>query len=392
MKLLILSKIFPNSRQPTLGTFVLDETIELAKLHEVRVVAPVPWFPPLKPLKKWYLFSQIPEQETINQLAVAHPRYFILPKVGRRFYGYSYIQGIKKTMARIWAEYPFDLIIAHYAYPYGYAATYFQRKYNRPLLLKVHGSDINVDLNYASRRSGALTALRRATRLVVVSQALREKVIQLGIPAEKLSVIYNGINQAAFRVMDQTECRHKLKLASDRRYLLFVGNLVPVKGISVLLEAFERLIRQQKNNLTLLILGSGDLRQQILNQIQQKGLTQQVQLLGAQSHEQIPLWMNACDVLCLSSFHEGYPTVLIEAQACGLPIVATNVGGVSEIIKNGDLERIVPPGNALTFSRALSDLLNLVEKNSLIRASRYQRSWQDVVSDMNQLFLDLQRD
>lgn len=114
-----------------------------------------------------------------------------------------------------------------------------------------------------------------------------------------------------------------------------------------------------------------------------------VKLVGSQKHTQIPKWMNAADILCLNSLNEGYPTVLIEAQACGLPIIATDVGGVREIIQNQEPERLIPPGDEIAYLQGLTQLYAQIETTRKTRKSRYSRTWDDVAADITQDFTRL---
>lgn len=380
MKILVISKIFPNKLQPTFGTFVLDETRALALNNDIRVIAPVPWFPRIELFKKWSVNSQIPDSEEIGGISVGHPRYLVTPKVGRSFYGQFYIWGIRKTVEKLRAEFKFDVIVAHYAYPTGYAAAYYSRKYRCPLLLKTHGSDIHEDLNYPSRRKGAIHALAKADKIVAVCLALKAKIIQQNISDDKIKVIYNAVNQKHFRILDQNFCREELGLPMQQKLVLFVGNLIAVKNVPLLIRAFSQALKKTSSPAKLIIIGQGNLRSQLERLAEALGLQDKILFTGAQPHEKIPLWMNACDFLCLSSNNEGYPTVLNEAKACGLSVVATNVGGVMEIVN--ELDAVVPPNDVSAFALAIEKKLDLERRNFEQRCSRFLRSWEDVADEM----------
>lgn len=382
MKLLIISKIFPNCLEPMFGPFVLNETLEFARHHELRVIAPVPWFPRWSLFKKWYHYSQIPAFEMIQDLSVAHPRYFVSPRIGRMFYGVNYIWGIHATVTQLWQKFRFDAIIAHYAYPDGYAAAYFRKKFQRPLMLKVHGSDINEDTRYFSRRLGTFSALRQADRVIAVSHALKRRISALGLPTQHVKVLHNGVDLAQFRPMDPLQCRRELNLPQDTTLLLCIANLLPVKGLPTLIMAFQRLLAMHPEPVMLFIVGEGPARVELEALLARQHLENKIILCGAQPHSKIPIWLNAADVFCLSSVNEGYPTVLIEAQACGVPVVATDVGGVSEIIQSRGCERMVPAGDHVAFAQALNDLLTTIRSQPAPRQPRFQRTWADVVQDL----------
>lgn len=389
MKILIISKIFPNHLSPMFGTFVFNETRALAQEHEVQVLAPIPWFPRLPVFKRWSQFAFIAPTEKIGGLPVAHPRYVVFPKIGRSLYGLNYILGIRRAVNQIHKTSGFDAILAHYAYPDGYAAAYFARKFGCPLLLKTHGSDIHEDVRYRSRRFGVVKALRRADRIIPVSQSLKKQIEALRIPPAKIQVIHNGIDTQHFNVRNQAACRAELGLAPDEKILLFVGQLVPVKGVLSLIQLFQKYIQQHGPQLRLVLVGGGELEKAVRQQIKAVNLEKQVTLAGPQHHDQIPKWMNAADILCLNSLNEGYPTVLIEAQACGLPIIATDVGGVREIIQNQNLERLIAPGDTAGFLTGLQELYQQIERNQKNRISRYSRTWDDVANDITRILQEL---
>ncbi|MBN2089693.1 glycosyltransferase family 4 protein [candidate division KSB1 bacterium] len=388
MKILIISKIFPNSLEPHFGTFVFDETKALSKIHEVQVVAPIPWFPEVKFFKTWYKYSQMPMHEFIENIPVYHPTYLVTPKIGRMFYGYFLQQGLKKTIEEIHSQFKFDLILVHYAYPEGLAAAYFSKKYNCPLVLKIHGSDINIDVNYWGRRIGVIKALNAAHVIFAVSEALKRKIVTLGIPSTKIQRLYNAVD-AGFTVQDQTLCRQQLNLLPDKKYILFVGNLIPIKGISNLIEAFHQYLIEGNSDVNLLLIGTGPLRSFLQQKIENLNLEDRITLVGARPHAEIPIWMNACDLLCLPSYNEGFPVTLIEARACGLPFVASCVGGIPELVTTTDSDLLVPPGDINALGMALKQKLSGLKSSPSVRISRFNRTWKDVAEEMTEVFMTI---
>lgn len=380
MKILVFSKIFPNALEPHFGTFVFDETKALAQIHEIQVVAPIPWFPEFKFFKNWYTYSQIPEKESIDNIPVYHPTYLVTPKFGRAFYGHFLWMGLQNTIERIHNEFKFDLILAHYAYPEGFAAAQFSKKYNCPLILKIHGSDINVDANYWGRRIGVVKALRAADMILSVSEALKDKIIKLGIPAAKVRRLYNAVD-SNFTVLDQNLCRQKLNLSPEKKYILFIGNLIPIKGIQNLIDVFQKYLLNENPEANLLIIGAGPLRKLLEKKIEKINSGNRISILGARPHSEIPVWMNASDLLCLPSYSEGFPVTLIEARACGLPFVASRVGGIPELINPEDTDLLVPPGENDALGRALKQKLNDLKFSQGPRVSHFTRTWRNVAEE-----------
>jgi glycosyltransferase involved in cell wall biosynthesis len=228
--------------------------------------------------------------------------------------------------------------------------------------MKVHGSDVlNLDEN-SGRRRRTIDALCQADGIVAVSQDLAQRVISLGADPQRVQLVYNGIDSRLFRPGSQKEARAQLGLEQQDRLVLFVGNLVLVKGLKVLLDACAHLV-QGGLRFRCLLIGDGPLRGKLEMEIARRQLQSQVHLMGARSHQQLPAWYRAADVLVLPSYSEGVPNVLLEAAACGTPFVASHVGGIPEIAHMGDAQ-LVSPGDATALARAVAGSLKRTSRRS----------------------------
>ena len=174
--------------------------------------------------------------------------------------------------------------------------------------------------------------------------------------AKKVWVIPNGVDLNKFRLMTRKEAKQQLGLDEDKRYLLYVGRLVAVKGLDLLLDAFAQLT-QKWRDVELLLVGDGAERGALEHQATDLGIRDKVHFVGAQPHEQVVLWMNAGDVFCLPSHKEGLPTVLLEALACGIPIVATSVGGIPEIVDDRQVGRLVRSRDPREMAACIEEVL-----------------------------------
>ncbi len=336
MKVLVFTSLYPNNVWPHHGVFVKERMTQCAR-HEgcaVKVVAPVPYFPSLKINQRW-LFSQVVRREVIEGLEVFHPRYFMIPKIGMMLYGVMMFLSVLPTVRRIRREFDFDIIDAHYVYPDGFAAVLLGRFFHTPVVVSARGSDINLLGGFPLIRRLLQYTLRRADRLIAVCQALKEAMVGLGIPSEKVSVIPNGVDTEKFHPVPQQEAREKLGLPKDKRVILSVGGLIPRKGFDLLLKAL-RILREdgRETDLYLVIVGEGELRKELEKQVSLVNLDEHVRLAGDVPHRELYLWYSAADVFCLASSREGWPNVLLESLACGTPVVATEVWGVPEIIRS----------------------------------------------------------
>ncbi len=219
-------------------------------------------------------------------------------------------------------------------------------------VLSVRGSDINMlSGGFMQRVNRAITS--RMDRLVAVSEDIAEKLVGAGIDRSKITVLYNGVD-ARFQPGDRSEARRQFGLPEEPFMLLFVGLLVPVKGVEVLLEALAGW--NDTAAWTCLLVGDGPLQGDLEARCAEWGIADRVRFVGRRSSAEIPRWMQAADVLVLPSFSEGRPNVVLEAQACGLPVVATRVGGTPELIQDGKTGLLVEAGQVEPLRHALRSL------------------------------------
>ncbi len=357
MKVLAISNLFPNRIEPTKAAFNRQQFRSLAELCELHVVTPVP--------RLSRLANSIPCQDEIEGIPVYYPRYLHIPKILRWTYGWLMFLGIFRTVRKLEREKRFDAIYATWAFPDAYAAAMIARRLGKRLIVKVHGTDINVGAQRGLRRRLTRSALRQADSVVAVSDALAQKIVDLGIDPSRVEVIPNGVDTKMFRPdPERTDVRSTFEqIDREKRQILFVGNLTLIKGITHLIDAMSHLPEEIRLN----IVGDGELRQSLKLQCEAMGMTDRVHFFGRQPHEEIPLWMNACDLLCLPSLDEGCPNVVLESLACGLPVVASHVGGIPDLILADQYGRTVPPGNAIALAKAIENVLDENESSDGVR-------------------------
>ena len=373
MKILVITNLFPNNKEPNRGVFNKQQITELAKLCELQVVAPVAWHRARGITKEEEICGTQGRQDTKTQgLKVYHPRYFMIPKIGRSLYGFFFYFGIIGKVKEIYETFKFDMILATWAYPDSFGAALVSHALKKPLVIKVHGSDVNLSSKYLLRRKMISYAFKKAEKIIAVSNALKEKIISFGIPGEKVEIIQNGINTELFKPMDKVECRKKLSLPLDKKIVLFVGNLEKVKGVDILLDAVKNL----PEDIHLVIVGNGSLMKNAIRITQDAELTNRISFIGSRPHNEIPAWMNASDVFCLPSRNEGCPNVVLEALACDVPIVASKVGGIPELIKGEEYGILVPSQDSSALQEGIKRCLELRWDRNKLRESVLNMSWQ----------------
>jgi len=373
MKILLITNLFPNNKEPNRGIFIKQEVAELAKLCEIKVIAPVPWFPLSIPVfRKWSLNAQIVSKETIAGIETYHPKWFMIPKLFffRPFFGFFLFISILSMVKGIYKNYKFDIIYAPWVYPDGFASVLLGRILKKPVVMHALGCDINFHTRFYVRRLMIKYCLQSAKKTIAVSSALKDKIESLGIKKDKVVIVFNGIDNTLFSALDSKKCREELKLPLDEKLILFVGSLEEVKGVEYLIRAFARIVPKVDCKIRLLMIGKGKQEIRLREIIQELSIEQFVTLVGEIKHDLIPKWMNAADLFCLPSIREGMPNVVLEALSCGKPVVATRVGGIPEVLAGEPRSVLVEPGDIESLSQGLEKGLFSCFENHGERSNR----------------------
>jgi glycosyltransferase involved in cell wall biosynthesis len=385
IKILTLSTLYPNEEMPYQGTFVEGRLLELVRGRKVAafVVAPVPWFPwKGRTFGRYAAFARVPSQEQRHGLTVRHPRYPVIPKCGMTLAPYLMYEALKSHVGRILRrDFPFDLIDAHYFYPDGVAAALLGRSLRRPVVITARGTDINLISRYRMARRWIRWAAQRAAGVVAVSEALRDRLIELGVPGSRIEVLRNGVDLDLFAPRDRQAAREALGLNPGGPILTSVGWLVPRKGHDLAIRATALLPEA-----TLLIVGEGEEDVALRRLAQALGLAGRVRFLGSIPQKRLAGVYNAADVLVLASIREGLPNVVLEALACGTPVVATAVWGTPEIVAAPVAGRLVTDRTPETLARAIRDLLADAPARAAVRAYAERFDWGPTTAGQLRLF------
>ncbi|MCP5112428.1 MAG: glycosyltransferase family 4 protein, partial [bacterium] len=241
----------------------------------------------------------MPRREERHGITIYHPRFAAIPKLGMAISPDLMARGARRSVMRlINSGYDFDIIDAHYFYPDGVAAALLAERLRKPLVITARGSDVNHFPDYRAARRRILWATDRANHIITVSDALRRRLLELGVPEEKITVIRNGVDLEVFAPQDRAACRQSLDLEGPS--LLMVGSLVALKGHHLVIEALARL-----PDWSLVIAGEGPERSALERQARRLGLDQRVRFLGTVAHEALPKVYGAADLLVLASSREG---------------------------------------------------------------------------------------
>jgi teichuronic acid biosynthesis glycosyltransferase TuaC len=385
IKVLTLSTLYPNREMPYHGTFVEARLHHLVQSREVAalVVAPVPSFLSKGTIfGRYAAFARVPDQEERDGLTVLHPRYLLIPKVGMTLAPYLMYGSLKAYVGRILRDhFAFDLIDAHYFYPDGVAAALLGRRLGKPVVITARGTDINLISRYRLPRHWIRWAGQRAAGIVAVSEALRARLIELGIPGARVQVLSNGVDLDRFAPRDRRAARRQLGLDPGGPVLASIGLLITRKGHDLAIRAAALL-----PGATLLIVGEGPEDAALRRLATRLGVAGRVHFLGSMPQEQLAVVYNAAEVLVLASSREGYPNVLLEALACGTPVVATAVWGTPEIVAAPVAGRLVEARTPEALQASIQGLLADPPARGAIRAYAERFGWGPTTAGQLRLF------
>ncbi|MEQ1637569.1 MAG: glycosyltransferase family 4 protein [Methylococcales bacterium] len=350
-RIVAFTNLFPRPWEPQRATFNRQQLERLALHYDLEVLVPVSWLDWLK-ARQQGLDTTTPT----SSVATRYFSYFYVPKLFRWSYGFTLLLSTLKVVSRITGKNRPQVIYTPWAYPDGLAAVILGRLLGIPVVLKVLGTDINEFPNIAGVKPQIVWALKNAAAVIAVSQDLAGKVIALGATKTKTHVIYDGVDPSRFKPLDKQACREQLGLDVNAKVIVYVGNLLTTKGCLDLIESFAQL-KQQIPDALLVYVGKGDAcAAKITARANSLRLMEAVKLVGTQPHAVVASWMGAADLVVLPSYNEGVPNVLLEAMACGRPIVATNVGGIPEVVPDF-AGMLTAPGDINAIAEALKSVL-----------------------------------
>ena len=382
MRILFVSSQFPNSLQPELGVFSSHIVREMSFIAEIKVIAPIPSVGQLKFIdrfKKYKTDLPIPFIEITEGIMVYHPKYFAVPGMGF-IHHITMISALEPLVKKIHDEWKIDVVNCHWLFPDGVALQHVCNKYGIPIMLTALGCDLNKYIKSILRKRPIRQALIHSNKVSVLNRQMFDTCVKLGVPSHKIAIVPNGVDLCTFSIRDRKSCRTKLGFQSDAQIVLFVGSLVEVKNVDTLLRSFK-LVTDGHKNVKLVLIGSGYLYDALVNLSNSLGICQYVNFIGQIPHEQLVDWMNAADCLCLPSIREGHPNVMMEALACGIPVVASSIGSIPDFINRANGCLIKDPANYNEIAEMLLLCLSTIYEKNTIRSTVCSNSWSKCASD-----------
>lgn len=368
LRILYFSSQFPNPRSPNIGIFSLQRVLALQRAGcEVLVVSPLLMNPPPELMSKpdqfinWIkLQSQVPAELLFHGVNVYYPRWICPP---RKIFGWRMSQFlfwqtriIVKQLAKTFHP---DLILSSWL-PDGVAAAMIADQLNIPIMSIADGTDVNVWTEQYTGWNTARDILNsKVTSLIFVSEALKNVGVTKGLYGQKNFVIHNAVDTELFK---------PIPLDDERRTftILGVGRFVRMKGFHILLDAVSRFKDMIEKPLKIILVGDGPQLNELRQIAMENGISDSLEIVPPMAQNELVKVYQQTDVFCLPSFSEGLPCVVIEAMACGVPVVATDVGGVAEVVDDQS-GIIIPPGDSAALTEALLQAYRIKWDRELIR-------------------------
>lgn len=376
---LVWSSLFPGPAQPQAGSFIRERMFRVARELPLTVISPQPWFPlqGLVRLVRPHFRPDQPRSERQSGIEVLRPRYFSVPGALKFLDGVFMALATRRTVRNLKQQGRVSVIDAHFGYPDGYAASLVARWENLPFTVTMRGTEPR-HARDAGLRKRLIAGLGAATRVFAVSSSLKRLAVELGIPGNNVRVVGNGVDSGRFRPRPRDEARRALGLADEAQVLITIGGLVERKGFHRVIACMPELC-EQFPDLHYLVVGApgpeGDYSAKLRAQVTKLGLEARVHFLGALPADEVGRAMAGADVMVLATSNEGWANVLLEALACAVPVVATDVGGNAEVICREDLGTIVPFGDHAALTRAIRDALQRRWDRSAIRSYAEANDW-----------------
>lgn len=390
IQILSLCCVYPTRDEPSRGVFIRARLEELGRKLSVRVVAPVPWIAWGRGTFRWAR----PTRSLTRQggtLPARRPRWLQLP-------GNTWVNGpllalqLLPLLIREWRRSPWDAIDAHFGIPEGMAGAILAWLFSCRLSITLRGRELAQAHDRSTRLALAWT-LQRADRVIAVSAELEEHAWNLGVPFERTRLIPNGVNPDIFHPLDRGIVRAELGIEDQIQLVLVVARIDPVKGILDFLNCLPRLIREFPNLRICLVGGVGrgasTYAEQVEARVRNVDLWGRVELIGPLPQSLVVRWMNAADLLCLPSRREGCPNVVLEALACGLPVLATAVGAVPELLADSHTGLVIPAHDQQALEAGLRRCLNQEWSERRGMKTSEVRRWGQVAEELVEAFAPL---
>ena len=392
----VLSSQFPCSLYPGRGLPVRERMFRVARRLPLFVVSPTPWVP----LEDWIrqnlnpsLRPSMPEYEEQQGIPVWFPRYLTVPGGLRRLDGWTMAKGAYARFAALHSAGRLDLIDAHGACPDGYAGILLGRRLGVPVTITLLGGE-SVCMQGSHRIQELREAFKGAARIFAISESLRQFALELGVPDDRVEVIGNGVDAECFRPRDRNAARTTLGISPTASVMVVSGSGQPSgeKDYSRVIEALPTLV-ERRPGLVCPLIGSSSLgkngRARLEAQIERLGLKETVRFFDGLPPNELAALLSVADVFVYAAHHEGPVTALLEAMACGLPIIAFDAGSNREIVCRPELGELIPFGDPSALKTAIDLGLSRTWDRVAIRRHGETHHWDGRINRLCRAFAEV---
>ncbi|WP_020398781.1 glycosyltransferase [Kordiimonas gwangyangensis] len=384
LDIVLFSSLFPNEVDPVFGIFVENRLRHFLADTGSRavVIAPVPWFPfKGKRWGRYGAFARVPAVEVRHGIPVMHPRYLVIPKVGMWLTPFTLYRAGKRALRRLLKDGgSCDVIDAHYLYPDGVAAAKLARFFDIPFVMTARGSDVTEIGQQQVPGRMIVDAASQAAHVITVSNSLRTDLIAMGVPEDRVTTLRNGVDAGHFRPQRREEFR--AKWGGANKIVAFAGWLVQRKRVDIAISAMAHL----PEDTALVVAGEGPLHTELLEQAKQLGVADRVIFEGKLSSKDMPGFLSAADVLILPSEREGWANVLLEAMACGTPVVSRAVAGALDLVVVPEAGELVEGDDPAAYAAAVHKIFTRDTDRMQTRAYAEGFDWKEISLGQEQIF------
>jgi teichuronic acid biosynthesis glycosyltransferase TuaC len=394
-QILVFTNLFPHSGAPGAGPFIRERMFRVGKTLPLVVVVPIPWFPFQGLIRHFrpHFRPPAPRFEMQGVVPVFMPRFFSVPGLFRCFDGVSMALASWQLVRRLKCVNPNSIIDGQFAYPAGYAGVLLGKWLRLPSTITMRGTEVSLAVD-PCRRARMTTALCGATRIFAVSDSLRQHAGVLGADVGRVQVIGNGVDLERFYPESRELARARFGLPQGAPVLVSVGGLVERKGFHRVIALLPRLLERHPGLRYMVVGGSspeGDMSARLRQQVTDLRLGSVVQFLGALPPDDVRWPLSAADVFVLATSNEGWANVFLEAMACGLPVVTTDVGGNAEVVSQAELGKVVGFGDEQALFDALDAALDQEWNRRVIIDHARSNTWDNRITVLLDQFRDISR-
>lgn len=388
MRILSLSSVYPNLREPGLGLFVRSRLQEIARSEPVKLIAPIPLLDYSNPKRKLLEFRGFPSRRRDDAIEVLHPQW-AYPPYGTPLNVLCLFSRLLPVLQKLRRTFRFELIDAHFCYPEGVTAALLAAVHRVPFTITLRGSEL-VFARYRYRRQAMRWALRRASCVIAVSEELAAFARAMGAAPERVTIIPNGLDTDLFFPRDREQVRKKHGLPAHRKIIVSAGELIEAKGHHLAIHALAAVLKRGID--AELWIAGGAARggppyeQQLRDLAASLNLAERVRFTGWVDRANMAELLSAADLFCLASFTEGWPNVVHEALGCGTPVVATRVGAIPSLIPGARYGYTVPVNDVEALGEAFAQALDRAWERNAISDWGRSRSWKQVAGEVLEVF------